>query len=313
VVRLYRAGHAIEEVAAAVVCTVWQVRTVLLKLGVKLRGRAGDRGDDFSPPSVSAESAAALYAAGAGLERVAAKAGVSRKQAKRMLRDQQVPMRGRAEATRHPEQSRKISDQTVARRYRAGATLESLAIAAGSNAPVIRRILTDQGVGLRRKLAQLHISEEQITSLYRNGSSLDKIAAQAGCSRDVIRRILRRDGVTIRTAKELNIQRGVKPQITAEAMQASYEAGNTLSQIAAAAEINLARVANILHRRGLKLRGRGATRLADTERVKIPPEQMVELYAAGSTLVQITALAGSDRKRITAILKRRGVTIRSRR
>ena len=313
VVRLYRAGHGIEEVAAAMNCTEWQVRTVLLKLGVKLRGRAGDRGDDFKPPSVAAEEVAALYATGVGLERVAAKAGVSRKKAKRMLRDQQVTLRGSAEATRHPEQSRKISDQTVARRYRAGATLESLAIAAGSNAPVIRRILADQGVALRPKLAQLNIPEERVAALYRDGSSLAKIAVLAGCSRDVIRRILRRDGVAIRMATELNIQRGVKPQITVEAMQARYEAGSSLSQIATVAGIHPARVATILHRRGVKLRGRGATPLADTERVKIPPEKMVGLYLAGSTLVQITALAGSDRKRISAILKRRGVKIRSRR
>ena len=313
VARLYRAGHAIKEVAAAMGCTAWQVRTVLLKLGVKLRGRAGNRGDDFRPPPMPAETVAALYAAGAGLERVAAKAGVSRKKAKRMLRDQQVPLRGRAEATRHPEQSRNISDQTVVRRYRAGATLESLAIAAGSNAPVIRRILADQGVALRPMLAQLNIPEERIASLYRDGSSLGNIAALAGCSRAVIRRILRRDGVAIRNAIELNIQRGVKPRITVEAMQARYETGSSLSQIAAAAGIHLARVATILHRRGMKLRGRGATPLADTERVKIPPEKMVELYLAGKTILQITALAESNRDRITAILKRRGVKIRSRR
>lgn len=313
VARLYRAGHGIEEVAAAVDCTEWQVRTVLLKLGMKLRGRAGDRGDDFRPPPMPAESVAALYAAGAGFERVAAKAGVSRKKAKRMLRDQQVPLRGRAEAMRQPAQSRRISDQTVARRYRAGATLGALAIAARSTVPVIRRILADQGVALRPKLAQLRISEQRIAELYREGSSLGKIAVLAGCSRDVIRRILRRDGVTMRMATELNIQRGTKPRITAELMQAHYEAGSSLSQIAAAAGIHLARVATILHRRGMKLRGRGATPLADTVRVKIPPEKMVELYLAGSTLVQITGLAGSDRKRISAILKRRGVKIRSRR
>lgn len=168
-----------------------------------------------------------------------------------------MPLRGRAEATRHSEQSRKISEHTVARRYRAGATWESLAIAAGSNVPVIRRILADQGVAWRPKLVQLRIPEQQIAALYREGSSLRQIAATAG--------------------------------------------------------IHLTRVATLLHRRGVKLRGRGATRLADTERVKIPPEQMVELYLAGSTLVQITALAGSDRKSITAILKRRGVTICSRR
>lgn len=141
---------------------------------------------------------------------------------------------------RHPEQRRKISDQTVARRYRAGATLESLAIAAGSNAPVIRRILADQGVALRPKLAQLHILEQQIAAHYRDGSSLVKVAVLAGCSRDVIRRILRRDGVAIRASTELKILHGTKPRITAEAMQARYEAGSSLSQIAAVAGTNTA-------------------------------------------------------------------------
>ena len=258
VARLYRAGQAIEEVAAALGCTEWQVRTVLLKLGVKLRGRAGDRGDDCRPPSLSAKTVAALYAAGAGLERVAAKAGVSRKKAERMLREQQVPLRGRAEAMRQSAQSRKISDQTVAQRYRAGATLDSLAIAAGSTVPVIRRILADQGVALRPKLAQLRVSEQRIAALYRDGSSLEQIAALAGCSSPYpIRRILQRDGVVIRASTELKILHGTKPRITVEAMQARYEAGSSLSQIAATAGLHLARVATILHRRGLKLRRRG--------------------------------------------------------
>lgn len=69
-------------------------------------------------------------------------------------------------------------------------------------------------------------------------------------------------------------------------------------------------MATILHRRGVKLRRRGATPLADTERVKIPPEKMVELYLVGNTLEQVAALAGSNRGRVAAILKRRGVEIR---
>lgn len=313
IARRYHAGQGIAEIAASVGGTEWQVRTVLLKLGVKLRGRAGNRGDDVNPPPVPADRVAELYAAGWGLERVAAEAGISRKKAKRMLRDRQVPLRGRAEAMRQPAQRRELSDPVVARRYRAGATLDALALAAGSTVPVIRRILADQGVPLRPKQAQLSIPEEQIASLYREGISLETIASLAGCSQDPIRRILRHAGVTIRSAQELNIQRGAKPRLAAEAMQARYEAGSSLAQIAAVAGINLSRIANILRRRGVTLRRRGGTRLADTDRVQIPPEQMVELYLAGRTLAQIAALAGSDRKRITGILKRRGVTVRSRR
>lgn len=164
---------------------------------------------------------------------------------------------------RQPSQCRKISDRTVARRYQAGETLDTLAIAAGSTVPVIRRILTDQGVALRPKLAQLRLSEEQMASLYRQGSSLAQLAAQAGCSSLYpIRRILQRAGVPLRDRSELNIQRGAKPKLTAEAMQARYEAGESLSQIAAVAKIHLARVATILNRRGIKLRRRGATRMA---------------------------------------------------
>ena len=120
-------------------------------------------------------------------------------------------------------------------------------------------------MALRPKLAQLHLAEEQIASLYREGSSLEKIAALAGCSQDVIRRIFRRDGVAMRDRFELTVQRGVKPKITPEAMQGRYEAGSSLAQIAATAGIHLARVATILHRRGVKLRGRGATPLKEPE------------------------------------------------
>ncbi len=85
VARRYCAGQGIAEIAASVGRTAWQVRTVLLKLGVKLRGRAGNRGDELKPPLVPAEEVAKLYAGGLGLERVAAMAGVSRKKVKRLL------------------------------------------------------------------------------------------------------------------------------------------------------------------------------------------------------------------------------------
>lgn len=313
VARRYHAGQGIAEIAASVGRTAWQVRTVLLKLGVKLRGRAGNRGDELKPPLVPAEEVAKLYAGGLGLERVAAMAGVSRKKVKRLLREQRTPLRRRAEAKRQPAQARHISDHVVARRYRAGATLEALAIAAGSTVPIIRRILADQEVPLRPKLAPLRLSEEQIALRYRAGSSLAQLAAEAGCSSLYpIRRILQRAGVPLRGKTDLNVQRGVKPQLTEEAMQARYKAGSSLSQIAAEANIHPARVATILHRRGVQLRRRGATRLADTERVKLPPERMMELYLAGSTLAQIAGLAGSNRDRIAGILKRRGVRIRRR-
>jgi len=313
VARRYRAGQGIAEIAASVGETAWQVRTVLLKLGVQLRGRAGNRDDELKPPLVPAEEVAKLYAEGLGLEPVAARAGVSRKKVRRLLREQRVPVRGRAEAMRQPAQARRISDRAVARRYRAGATLDALAIAAGSTVPVIRRILADQGVALRPKLVPMRLSEEQIASRYRAGSSLAQLAAEAGCSSLYpIRRILQRAGVPFRGKTDLNVQRGARPQLTEEAMQVRYEAGSSLSQIAAVANIHPARVATILHRRGVKLRRRGATRLADTERIKILPERMVELYLAGSTLEQIAVLAGSNRDRIADILRRRGVSIRRR-
>lgn len=260
VARRYRAGQGIAEIAASVGRTAWQVRTVLLKLGVKLRGRAGNRGDELKPPLVPAEEVAKLYAGGLGLERVAAMAGVSRKKVKRLLRERRTSLRGRAEAKRQPAQVRRISDQIVARRYRAGATLEALAIAAGSTVPVIRRVLADQGVPLRPQLAPLRLSEEQIASRYRAGSSLAQLAAEAGCSSLYpIRRMLQRAGVPFRGKTDLNVQRGAKPRLTEEAMRARYEAGSSLSQIAAVANIHPARVATILHRRGVKLRRRGYT------------------------------------------------------
>ncbi|KAF0179614.1 MAG: hypothetical protein FD161_1231 [Limisphaerales bacterium] len=258
VARRYRAGQGIAEIAASVGGTAWQVRTVLLKLGVKLRGRAGNRGDEFKPPAVPAEEVAKLYAGGLGLEPVAARAGVSRKKVRRLLREQRMPVRGRAEAMRQPAQARRISDRVVARRYRAGATLDALAIAAGSTVPVIRRILADQGVALRPKLVPLRLSEEQIASRYRAGSSLAQLAAEAGCSSLYpTRRILRRAGVPFRGRTDLNVQRGARPQLPEEAMQARYESGSSLSQIAAVAKIHPARVSTILHRRGVKLRRRG--------------------------------------------------------
>jgi lambda repressor-like predicted transcriptional regulator len=129
--------------------------------------------------------------------------------------------------------------------------------------PVIRRILADQGVALRPKLVPLRLSEEQIASRYRAGSSLAQLATEAGCSSLYpIRRMLQRAGVPFRGKTDLNVQRGARPQLTEEAMQARYEAGSSLSQIAAVANIHPARVATILHRRGMKLRRRGATRLA---------------------------------------------------
>ena len=59
---------------------------------------------------------------------------------------------------------------------------------------------------------------------------------------------------------DLNVQRGAKPRLREEAMQARYEAGSSLSQIAAVAKIQPARVATILLRRGVRLRRHGATR-----------------------------------------------------
>ena len=61
------------------------------------------------------------------------------------------------------------------------------------------------------------------------------------------------------------------------------------------------------------MRSRGATRQADDAGVAIPPAEMEARYAAGQTLIQIGKLAGINRARVCAILKRRGVKIRNRR
>ena len=311
--RLYQAGHSVKEIAASIGSTAWKVRTVLLKLGTKLRSSAGKRGDDFTPPPVSGKKIAELYAAGAGLERVAGKSGISMSKVHRILREQKVRMRGTREAMLQPPDRRKISDEEVARRYQTGETLQGVALAADTTVAVIRRILAQMGVALRPKMAQLHLPEEGIAPLYREGTSLHKIAALAGCSTDVIRRILKREKVPIRDRDAAVELRAAKPQISAEEMQTRYEAGSSLSQIAEVARIDLGRVGAILRRRGVKLRGRGATPLPDTKGVQIPPEKMVELYLAGSTLLQIAALSGSNRRRIVNILKRHAVQIRNRR
>ena len=302
------------EIATDMEVTEWQVRTVLLKLGVKLRSRAGMRGDDVVPPPISAEDAASLYRDGLSVDGIVAKAGISRKKVLRMLREQKTEMRDTGEALREPPEKRKLLDAEVARRYQAGKALQSVAIAAGTTAAIVRRILTEHGVALRPTEAQLRLSETEIVAMYRAGKSIGLIATLAGCSsRDPIRRILKKHQVKIRGNLEMIVERAAKLRITAEEITARYREGASLLQIAEAAGINFSRVAAILRREGVELRGRGAVKKQDGEGVRISPEKMVEMYNTGSTLVQIAELAGSNRKRVGDILKRYGVKIRSRR
>ena len=313
VARRYGEGESMVEIATALEVTEWQVRTVLLKLGVKLRSSAGMRGDDVVPPPITAEQAASLYRKGRSVEGIMVEVGLSRQKVMRMLREQKTKMRGTGEALRESPEKRKIPDAEVARRYEKGESLQSVAAAAGTTAAVVRRILAEHGVRLRPKEAQLGLSETEILALYQAGKGVEAIATKAGCSsRDPILRILKRHRVKIRGHLEGIAERAAKPRITAKEMAARYREGASLSQIAEAAEIVFQRVAVILRREGVALRGRGAVKKEDGEGLRIAPEKMVELYNTGSTLVQIAEIAGSNRKRVGDILKRHGVKLRTR-
>ena len=310
--RRYQAGEGIDAIAKAMEITTWRVRMVLLKLGVILRGRAGMRGDDVDPPPMNAGEVAALYRSGMSAERIAAHSGIGKSKVDRMLRGQNVAIRSPTEAVRQPEVLRTLTDAQVARRYRKGETLDHLARAAGTTVAVIRRVLRDRQVKLRPKEADLRHTAEEIVRLYEKGTSIKDLAAMEGCSEHPIRNVLLGQGVSIRKSTELAEKRSANPLLPPEEMEARYRAGGSLSQIAADAGIQFQRVAVILRRRGVILRGRGATRKSDTEGLEISPEAMKSLYRDGRTLTEIAALAGSNRKRVSDILKSHGTRIRKR-
>ena len=311
--RLYRAGHSLEAVAEATGSTVPIVRTVLLKLGVKLRGKAGSRSVEPLLKDYPPEKMAERYRSGGSMEMIARESGIGLHKIAELLRRQNVKLRDTAAAMRQPPAARKLRDATLARRYTGGETLIEIALAAGTTVAVVRRILRDRGVTLRPIEAILALTEDEIVALYRDGKSLEVIAGRAGCSNAPIRSILQRRGEKIRSVRDIAAARAAPLRLTEEELETRYVAGAALSELAAAAATDTTRVANILHRRGVKMRPRGATRQADDAGVAIPPAEMEARYAAGQTLIQIGKLAGINRARVCAILKRRGVKIRNRR
>jgi uncharacterized protein (DUF433 family) len=193
------------------------------------------------------------------------------------------------------------SVEELAGRYRAGASLEDLAILCGCAANKVRRILIAAGVEIRprsgvkptteapdpappvtlqRRAGRLSdqaahdlLQTGELAGRYRAGASLEDLSIEYRCSPNKIRSLLFRAGVEVRTpgrkpATSVRRRRGggtTALSLPVEEVAARYRAGATLIELADLCACSSGTVRAILIAAGVEMRplGRPITRRAE--------------------------------------------------
>jgi len=239
----YRSGATIDDLAALYPSYPYRNRRILVAAGVEIRPPGPPAGGLDRDPrargprtvSRSVEELAGRYRAGASLEDLAILCGCAANKVRRILTAAGVeirPRRGVTPTTEAPHpappvtppqrRAGRLSDQAahdllwtgeLAGHYRAGASLEDLAIEYRCSPNKIRSLLFRAGVEVRtpgRKpttsvrrrrgggTTALSLPVEEVAARYRAGATLIELADLCACSSGTVRAILIAAGVEMR-------------------------------------------------------------------------------------------------------------------
>ena len=152
--------------------------------------------------------------------------------------------------------------------------------------------------------------EDAMIAAYLDGATQEEVAAQFGYSRDTCIHVLQRRGIKARSISEAMTASDKRrmPKELEDAMVAAYLAGATLEQAAGQFGYSTTACQTALRRRGITPRT-----LSEASRMPYEHEDtIIELYLAGATLEEAAAQFGYTPRTVINVLKRRGITRRSR-
>jgi len=268
----------------------------------------GIRVDRHRQPRAVLEEMARLWAAGATVPGIAARAGVSREIVRDRLHRAGVLGYPYRDQRRHVREVLERQGARLIAAYESGASVHALAAGEGISGSTLREYLAAEGVALRRSRGQgravLEARGAEVIAAYEAGRGLNAVASGIGVSGALLREYLVDHGVVIRTrlgrAWELLEAR-------AHDLIAAYEAGATLEALATDVGVSEATVGRFMIARGVTIRDRHRRVMDKLERRRAG---LVAAYQGGETLAVLAARAGVSSRTLSAFLVAQGVRLR---
>ena len=222
---------------------------------------AGIHEDRHRQPADVVDGIARLWSAGATVSAIAAETGASPHIVRDRLRRAGALEYSWRERHRHAREVLGRDGAQMIEAYEAGAKIVDLADGAGVSPHTLTEFLTDHGVLIRNRYRARTVFDargDEFAAAYTAGATLKALAASAGVSRESIRGYLVSRGVTIHRG------RGWPSWALLEARHdtliAAYEAGATLTALAAEAGVSRRTIRRFLASQGVRLRTDGGTR-----------------------------------------------------
>lgn len=213
------------------------------------------------------------------------------------------------------------TSRTIAERFRAGESAPELATIFGTSPTVVRRLVSEAGVSLRREKKLSPADELEVVRLY-DGESMARIAKRFGVSKQPILTILRRHKVSIRSTSQAMRGRRAhnRQQFTTAQIQ---EIGRlwqvtrlTLEQIAKRFGCRSTRpIHRVINEHGFAKETTAARQRREEQRQSAATVERLaageivaatELFDAGLSFEEIAEQLVMDRRVLSAALKERG-------
>jgi lambda repressor-like predicted transcriptional regulator len=273
--RYRREPHLLAELAAGLGVSAQIIVDRSRRPGPRQRGQGRYRAD------VRATDVADLYRAGWTVKQIATKYGVAETTILNRLEQAAVSRRPKSLPAVFPadEAARRVRDE--------GASFAGLAREYGVSVEAVRYQMTARGVpaAVHAPRVLRGIPATDLGDLYAAGQTLAQIAGKYGVSRWTVSDRLRSIGVPRRPPAWMQ-RRQPTPLPLAEAA-ALYEDGESLAVLAGRYQVSASTVWSRLAEAGVTLRPPGGH-----NRIPLPVDELVALYAAGQTMARLAARYG---------------------
>jgi lambda repressor-like predicted transcriptional regulator len=264
-----------------------------------LRPEPRERGQGRYRADVRAADVADLYRAGWTIKQIAVKYGAAETTIWNRLEHAAVPRRPKSLPVVFP------ADEAARRARAEEASFASLARDYGISIDAMRYHMAARGVP-----APVHaprvlrgVPATDLAELYAGGLTLAQIAARHGVSSWVIGNRLDRIGVPRRPSAWM--PRGQRIPLPLDEVTGLYAGGASLADLAARYQVSRWTVGSRLAEAGITLRPPGGH-----NRIPLPVDELVALYAAGQTMAQLAARYGVCQTVIYNRLTEAGAPIR---
>ncbi|MEO3857498.1 GntR family transcriptional regulator [Acrocarpospora sp. B8E8] len=210
-----------------------------------------------------------------------------------------------------------MSVEQVAGPYQAGQGIRAIAASLGVSVGKVRTQLEAAGIQIRRgpRPKPVTAADEDLIRRYQNGESIRVIATSRRTDGKKVRAQLVAAGVRIRRRRDARRL----AEVTDEELAGRYQAGQSLSVIAASLDVDPGTVRARLAAAGVEIRPPGRIRKhADIsakpqlvrEQREVRGEELADLYRAGSTVAALVERFGVSKEKVRARLRAEGVAMR---